>query len=135
MDRVAYLRSIAHLTTIACRLRLLPHDQDTGGFYVCVLERAAAPAASGTDAAPAQQQKRAVSPSAPEGPEQGAAKKVKVDPAPVGEDVAFVEQAEKPVVPEETKGRPKKKKGTEHIFKEDPFFYVKADDPELMSCM
>jgi multisite-specific tRNA:(cytosine-C5)-methyltransferase len=108
---------------------LLPHDQDTGGFYVCVLERAPA---SDTDA-PAAAQKRAVSPSAPEGPEQ-AVKKVKVEESPAAEDVAFAE-AEKPVVQEESKGRPKKKKGTEHIFKEDPFFYVKADDPELLSCM
>lgn len=113
-------------------LRLLPHDQDTGGFYVCVIERAPA-----SDAVPevVPAQKRAVSPSAPEGPEQGAAKKVKVDDGSAAvEDVAFVE-AEKPVVQEENKGRPKKKKGTEHIFKEDPFFYVKADDPELVSCM
>jgi hypothetical protein len=29
----------------------------------------------------------------------------------------------------------KKKKTTDHIFKEDPFFYVKPDDPELLSCM
>jgi multisite-specific tRNA:(cytosine-C5)-methyltransferase len=113
---------------------LLPHDQDTGGFYVCVIERAPAPDAA-PEVIPAQ--KRAVSPSAPGGPEQGAAKKVKVDDgSAAGEDVAFVE-AEKPVVQEEAKapGRPKKKKGTEHIFKEDPFFYVKADDPELVSCM
>ncbi|KAJ9107995.1 hypothetical protein QFC20_003681 [Naganishia adeliensis] len=113
-------------------LRLLPHDQDTGGFYVCVIERAPA-----SDAAPevVPAQKRAVSPSAPEGPEQGAAKKVKVDDGSAAvEDVAFVE-AEKPVIQEENKGRPKKTKGTEHIFKEDPFFYVKADDPELVSCI
>lgn len=125
-------------------LRLLPHDQDTGGFYVCVIERAPASAPAGDES-----KKRAVSPSAPGGPEEsGTSKKAKVEAdaqGSVSTDVAFVEE---PAVAAETQSaalppvavtKPaqegKKKKGTEHIFKEDPFFYVQPDDPELVSCM
>lgn len=106
---------------------MLPHDQDTGGFYVCVIERAAAPETADT----AVTQKRAVSPSAPEGPEQGT-KKAKVDDAAPAQDAVMVEAPRKATAHAEGK---KKKKGTDHIFKEDPFFYVKPDDPELLSCM
>lgn len=123
------LRGMATCADPPGSLRLLPHDQDTGGFYVCVIERAAASEATeSTDAAVAQ--KRAVSPSAPEGPEQ-AAKKAKVEEAAPG-DAAMVEAPRKATAHAEGK---KKKKGTDHIFKEDPFFYVKSDDPELLSCM
>ncbi|KAJ9113207.1 hypothetical protein QFC22_006046 [Naganishia vaughanmartiniae] len=127
-------------------LRLLPHDQDTGGFYVCVIERAAAPSSGGDES-----KKRAVSPSAPGGPEEnGAPKKAKVEaeaPGAVSSDVAFAEEPTVAVTPVETKPvvatvaetkpvqQGKKKKGTEHIFKEDPFFYVQPNDPELVSCI
>jgi multisite-specific tRNA:(cytosine-C5)-methyltransferase len=121
---------------------LLPHDQDTGGFYVCVIERAAAPSSGGDES-----KKRAVSPSAPGGPEDnGAPKKAKVEAeaqGAVASDVAFVEKPAvadaQPVAAVAAETKPaqagKKKKGTEHIFKEDPFFYVQPDDPELVSCM
>lgn len=104
-------------------LRLLPHDQNTGGFFVCVLEKKAEPSAvpEGTaivdvDALPepdevetmdekgGQSLKRAASPSAADEPET---KKAKPDA--------------------------KKKKKPDMSFHEDPFSFVDPQHDEVKS--
>jgi hypothetical protein len=58
-----------------------------------------------------------------------------VDDAAPAEDAAMVEAPKKATAHADGGNGKKKKKTTDHIFKEDPFFYVKPDDPELLSCM
>ncbi|BEJ02785.1 hypothetical protein CcaverHIS631_0705800 [Cutaneotrichosporon cavernicola] len=107
-------------------LRLLPHDQNTGGFFVCVLEKAAAP----------------VAPSVP---------KVDIDALPEMGDVEATDEKESvslkralsPSVesaegtePQAKKARapgqaPKKKERPDLAFREDPFSFVDPAHDEV----
>jgi multisite-specific tRNA:(cytosine-C5)-methyltransferase len=114
-------------------MRLFPHDQNTGGFFVCVLEKAGAVEAKAETTAPVPSPpaveeppiveeaivadetgtstlKRAVSPSAEAGPE--VAKKTKQE------------------VKKDTKKEEKSKK-RDGSWKEDPFSYVDVDHKEV----
>lgn len=109
-------------------MRLFPHDQDTGGFFVCVLEKAASaptepvPAPEPVEEKPVVEDavvadetgtstlKRELSPSAADGPEE--AKKIK----------------------KETKQEAKKKR-RDPSWKEDPFSYVDVDHQEVKAIM
>ena len=105
-------------------MRLFPHDQDTGGFFVCVLEKTkTAPAEPVPAPAPIDEKpviddavvadeagsstlKRELSPSAAEGPED-------------------VKKVKKELKKEE------KKKRRDPSWKEDPFSYVDPDHQEV----
>lgn len=110
------------------RMRLFPHDQDTGGFFVCVLEKAAATTAEPVPAPePVEEEavieeaivadetgsstlKRELSPSAADGPED--VKKTKKDSK-----------------------KEEKKKRRDPSWKEDPFSYVAVDHQEVKTIM
>ena len=106
-------------------MRLLPHDQNTGGFYVCVLEKAGS-ASTSTSAGT----KRGLSPSA----EDRDAKKEKLysdvfaDPnsAPASGAATPIPSAAEI----ENGGRKKKQ---DWSYREDPFAYAPQDDTELES--
>ncbi|GFZ46615.1 Multisite-specific tRNA:(cytosine-C(5))-methyltransferase [Saitozyma sp. JCM 24511] len=122
--------NVAELGLERC-LRLFPHDQNTGGFFVCVLQKSseakssakpsvskaadaeATPAVPVTAAAEegesASTLKRAASPSAPDGPES---KKVKQTPA---------------------SSKIAKKQKRDLNFKEDPFSFVDPTNEEVVS--
>ena len=114
-------------------LRLLPHDQDTGGFFVCVLERIPKAAAAEDESASTGGVKRAISPSAPDGGESS--KKAKVDETPNSP------QPEQPIQVGEVEINLQAPKGelkqgrSDPQFKEDAFFFINPEDPELKSCM
>lgn len=116
------------------RMRLLPHDQNTGGFFVCVLEKAATPS-TGTGI------KRALSPSATEDRD---AKKEKVETTDDGAPAAVPASASGAPAQAASasngkgksnarsiKGRPTKKEQKDWSYREDPFSFAPADDPEL----
>jgi multisite-specific tRNA:(cytosine-C5)-methyltransferase len=114
-------------------LRLLPHDQDTGGFFVCVLERVPKGSVKDEELASASGVKRAISPSATDGGESS--KKVKIEEA--SNSLAPEEPIQ--VADEETdlpapKGELKQGRADPQ-FKEDAFFFINPQDPELQSCM
>lgn len=152
-------------------LRLAPHDQNTGGFFVCVLEReegeskitgphaavqnAREAAATETvktesgsievDISGEQSVKRARSPSPSA---EDSSKKAKVEEATV-EPVAAAEAststststasktadgAATPILPL-TEKQLKRKEHQNGGFKEDPFFFLKPDDPEMDACI
>jgi multisite-specific tRNA:(cytosine-C5)-methyltransferase len=109
----------------------LPHDQDTGGFFVCVLERV--PREKTEETASTVGVKRAASPSAAEGEEQ--AKRAKI------EEPAAEPTPDKPIKVGEVeidlpapKGELKQGRSDPN-FKEDAFFFINPEDPELKSCM
>jgi multisite-specific tRNA:(cytosine-C5)-methyltransferase len=105
-------------------MRLLPHDQNTGGFFVCVLEKVLFNGKPESDAVKAA--KRAASPSTPEGAREG--KKVKSDEAePDAEDPEAV-----PVEAVAEAGSVMKEK-KDWSYREDPFSYVDSANPELES--
>lgn len=124
-------------------LRLLPHDQDTGGFFVCVLERVEKGVIGKAVEAVTAGIKRAISPSAPQGTGETdeTNKKIKLD---TKEAAAAVD----PSTPDETSGevaeedkvmKPPKaelKQGkSDPFFKEDAFFFINPEDPELKTCI
>jgi multisite-specific tRNA:(cytosine-C5)-methyltransferase len=107
-------------------MRLLPHDQNTGGFFVCVLEKEAAPAETSST-------KRAASPSTLEGAPDG--KKTRADETEVAIDETAVVASE----PKDAAGEvtepvvAAKKEKKDWSYKEDPFSFVDAANPELDS--
>jgi multisite-specific tRNA:(cytosine-C5)-methyltransferase len=113
---------------------LLPHDQDTGGFFVCVLERIPKGSSNKEEGlASASGIKRAISPSATDGGESS--KKAKIaeasnSPAPEERIKIGDEEINLPAPKGELKqGR------ADPQFKEDAFFFINPQDPELQSCM
>jgi len=118
---------------IICSLRLLPHDQDTGGFFVCVLERVPREkTAQSEESVSTAGVKRAASPSAGE---EEQSKKAKIEesaaePTP-GEPIKVGEVEINLPAP---KGELKQGRSDPN-FKEDAFFFINPEDPELKSCM
>lgn len=113
---------------------MLPHDQDTGGFFVCVLERIPKGSNNKEEGlASASGIKRAISPSATDGGESS--KKAKIEeasnsPAPEERIKIGDEEINLPAPKGELKqGR------ADPQFKEDAFFFINPQDPELQSCM
>ncbi len=133
-------------------LRLLPHDQDTGGFFVCVIERRGAKLeeVDVTVAASGGGVKRAISPSAPDGPED-AESRLDVKDEDEEEEIKEDDEDEEEERINQSNGPArggkngrgngngkkggKEKKTSESRFQEDPFFYLKADDPEMATCV
>lgn len=110
-------------------MRLLPHDQNTGGFFVCVLEKVI----YGTDAEKSNAGKRAASPSTPEGGRE--VKKVKAEETEAVPEAD--EEADEPADAEGEKaaeGAGKKEK-KDWSYREDPFSYVDPSSPELQSIL
>lgn len=103
-------------------MRLLPHDQDTGGFFVAVLERAGASQSSSL--------KRQASPVEGEAEIKRAREKSPA-PAELAEAAAAVakseDKAEKPVTT--------KKEKRDNSFKEDPYSYVDSSRAEVKAIM
>lgn len=142
-------------------MRLYPHDQNTGGFFVCVLERSGKPLESigTTDPVPApppaerapaveaevvasvdesgtSSLKRAAppSPSPNEPVAETESKKPKQERAAEAESEVKPEQKEKSQP--QPQPQPKGKKTRRDIgFKEDPFSYVDPDHVEVNSLM
>lgn len=105
-------------------LRLLPHDQNTGGFYVCVLEKKAAP----------------------EAPAANATKVEKVDIAslPTPDEVIAIDEkgslplkraaspsAEAAAAPKKLRSEATKKEKRDLQFREDPFSFVDPTHAEI----
>lgn len=139
-------------------MRLLPHDQNTGGFFVCVLEKAmpvetAAKAAKTAASKPAEAKdvesatnatKRAATPSTPEGARES--KKAKAEGDAVEGEAAQVEgeavadgdsvkaeivDADGDVAEPIVEEAATKKEKKDWSYKEDPFSYVDPAHAEL----
>jgi multisite-specific tRNA:(cytosine-C5)-methyltransferase len=127
-------------------MRLVPHDQDTGGFFVCVLEKLVdAPEGEAVAELPpvpalddvimadekgASTLKRSASPSGIEGAESEA-KRVKAE----GEAEPAEESAKTEAAPEKKAGpsRTPKKVKKDASFKEDPYSFVDPNHEEVQS--
>lgn len=113
-------------------MRLVPHDQNTGGFFVCVLEKEANLRSSEQSSAAA---KRAASPSTPEIAREG--KKVKSDPGAEAVDASLnLDQHEEVPVKEESVDTDKKeeagkKEKRDWSYREDPFSFVDPEHAEV----
>ncbi|WVQ84199.1 hypothetical protein IAT38_006350 [Cryptococcus sp. DSM 104549] len=112
-------------------MRLLPHDQNTGGFFVAVLEKAGPKNAGDSTAASL---KRPLS-SPP--PESSDAKRAREASPSRAEAEAAEEEAAKAVVAEMERqaaaAKPTKKERRDLSFKEDPYTYVNPEHPEVKS--
>ncbi|ODN90270.1 multisite-specific tRNA:(cytosine-C5)-methyltransferase [Cryptococcus wingfieldii CBS 7118] len=106
-------------------MRLLPHDQNTGGFFVAVIERAAG--ASSGSAAASTSLKREASPSL----QQADTKRPRED-APVADAPAPATAA---AVEEKKKEAPAKKEKRDVTFKEDPYSYVDPEHDEVKAIL
>ncbi|WRT64898.1 uncharacterized protein IL334_001837 [Kwoniella shivajii] len=105
-------------------MRLLPHDQNTGGFFVCVLEKAGSSSSTNNaEEATTSSLKRSATSPAPSGETKRAREK---SPEP-----------EVPVTPAETtpapSAKPGKKEKRDLTFKEDPLSYVSPEHEEVKS--
>lgn len=118
------------LVTDKSSMRLLPHDQDTGGFFVAVLERAGASQTSSLkrQASPVEGEaeiKRAREKS----PAPAASAEAEAAPAAAAAAAAAESavKAEKPVTT--------KKEKRDNSFKEDPYSYVDPSHAEVKAIM
>ena len=121
-------------------LRLYPHLQDTGSFFVCVLEKATAaatePAAAAEVAVPEaapEPVKRAASPSA----EESEAKRVKAEEVtdaaePIDVEAAAPVETTLSTLPAEAAGALTGR--TQQEFKEEPYIYLNEDDEQVKLC-
>ena len=128
-------------------MRLVPHDQDTGGFFVCVFEKASdapedepevelPPVPSLDDVVVADEKgaqslKRAASPSAIEGAEteaKRAKQEGEVEGAAVPAEEKVEDKSEKKVAPAKAK-----KVRRDMSFKEDPYSFVDPNHEEVQS--
>lgn len=107
-------------------MRLLPHDQDTGGFFVAVLERAGASQSSSL--------KRQASPVEGEAEIKRAREK---SPAPAELAEAEAEAAPAVAKSEDKAEKPvtTKKEKRDNSFKEDPYSYVDSSRAEVKAIM
>nr|XP_031858166.1 uncharacterized protein CI109_006408 [Kwoniella shandongensis]KAA5525238.1 hypothetical protein CI109_006408 [Kwoniella shandongensis] len=113
-------------------LRLLPHDQNTGGFFVCVLEkRASKNSAPATTEEPTSSSslKRPASPAAPQAAETKRAR----EKSPVAESSSGVATPAEVSTPATTASGPAKKEKRDLSFKEDPYSYVDPEHAEIKS--
>ncbi|TFL04138.1 S-adenosyl-L-methionine-dependent methyltransferase [Pterulicium gracile] len=115
-------------------LRIYPHLQDSGAFFVAVLERKSKAKASVT----AQDRKRGAESPVP----QPEAKKPKTDATPEQTDVTVdvdvePELAEGADTPHPTEGSAEepKERGPDTTFKENPYTFLAADDPNVLTCI
>ncbi|KAH9931944.1 cytosine-5--methyltransferase [Fomitopsis serialis] len=146
-------------------MRIYPHLQDTGGFFVAVLQKIPPPATSTQDVAKSDGKRHA---DAVDGLETSTVKKPKLatEPVPTTEEASDVQTTDDideelpdeaadegtsssatnsisqttPVIsPEEFKKQQKGKKqkgdGGAVHFKENPFTFVSPDDPIIQTCM
>ena len=116
------------LVTDKSSMRLLPHDQDTGGFFVAVLERAGASQTSSLkrQASPVEGEaeiKRAREKS----PAPAASAEAEAAPAAAAAAAESAVKAEKPVTT--------KKEKRDNSFKEDPYSYVDPSHAEVKAIM
>ena len=120
------------------RLRLLPHDQNTGGFYVCVLQKAdnattTSSTHTSTPTAGSAGTKRALSPSAEERDASAAKKERPSTPAEDASSTSTPAAVSAPAVPNAGTDKDDKKKKQDWSYREDPFSYAPESDPELQS--
>ncbi|KLO09985.1 cytosine-5--methyltransferase [Schizopora paradoxa] len=124
-------------------MRIYPHLQDSGGFFITVLQRKTR-RAEGTDTVVsdsgnvAESQKRPVPDEDDEDDESlVASKKVKLSEEDANGDGM---QVDEPVAPEEeqktkkSSGKKAEKQKTGH-FKENPFTFIPPDDPGVLGCI
>lgn len=105
-------------------MRLLPHDQDTGGFFVAVLER--------TGASQSSSLKRQASPVEGEA-EIKRAREKSPTPAELAEAEAAPAAAKSEVKAEKPVTTKKEKR--DNSFKEDPYSYVDPSRAEVKAIM
>ncbi|KAJ7639456.1 S-adenosyl-L-methionine-dependent methyltransferase [Roridomyces roridus] len=112
-------------------IRIYPHLQDTGGFFVAVLERSGEVAQT-----PPREKKREASPAEEEAPDS---KKPRLEEATGDatptEEAPKVEEAAKSAAPVIPVGGKAKKGESGGSFKENPYTFLPADDPTLASCL
>lgn len=135
------------LSSFLSSLRIYPHDQDTGGFFVAVIQKAGQPEPE-KKAAPSVAQETlaqsesnvAAQPSAAQPPTDTMANQPAVDPSVSDERpakrVKVDESAEE--VKASKKPQKKEKKEPKAIglpFKEEPFFYLSPENEEVKACM
>ena len=126
-------------------MRIYPHLQDTGGFFVAVLQRKAYHSLENAKAKtdrkrPALGVKGTDDPT-PENDEQRTAKKVKLEQdGSIGDNVdigpgdeAALDAGVQEDIPEAAQDNAKAV--ADASFKENPFTFLPEDDPNLVSCM
>ncbi|CAL1709673.1 unnamed protein product [Somion occarium] len=132
-------------------LRIYPHLQDTGGFFVAVLQKSPGPLveASALGSLEGKRQANAV-----EGLETSEVKKPKLSVGDVepeandGDDDAMLQDSQEgtesaPAIPsepraaasEKMKGKAKAKEGGDIHFKENPYTFMTSDDPIVQACI
>ncbi|KAJ7221845.1 S-adenosyl-L-methionine-dependent methyltransferase [Mycena haematopus] len=118
-------------------LRIYPHLQDTGGFFVAVLERTGTGMVEDVVEAPLRERKR----EADESMEIPESKKPRLDTDGVASEVEAPPETA-PVAAEPATKNPappkagKQKKGEGGgSFKENPYTYLSPDDPAILSCV
>ncbi|KAK8846869.1 hypothetical protein IAR55_005959 [Kwoniella newhampshirensis] len=120
--------NVAELGLENC-MRLLPHDQNTGGFFVCVLEKrgskSSAPSTTAEDAA-SSSLKRPASPAA-----QGSETKRARENSPAAGSSSGVATPAEASTPATTASGPAKKEKRDLSFKEDPYSYVDPENEEI----
>ena len=105
----------------------MPHDQNTGGFFVCVLEKTGTATTNG-----AEVELPAVPPldDVVVADEAGASTSKRVGSPSVGDAV----QPEEKRAKQESSGRPQSKKQKRDLsFREEPFAYVDPENEEVKS--
>ncbi|KAF9459139.1 cytosine-5--methyltransferase [Collybia nuda] len=116
-------------------LRIYPHLQDSGGFFVAVLERRVVSA---------EEMSKARKREADELEEAPETKKPRLSNEDIGLEVVPAEEASGDIAedpqPEGTQGSRRQKKGKEKegaggSFKEHPYTFLAPDDPILVNCM
>lgn len=125
LDRwYVFLFGKSTLATDEISMRLLPHDQDTGGFFVAVLERVGASQSSSL--------KRQAS------PVEGEAEIKRVrEKSPAPAELAEAEAAPAAAKSEDKAEKPvtTKKEKRDNSFKEDPYSYVDPSRAEVKAIM
>ncbi|ORY27062.1 S-adenosyl-L-methionine-dependent methyltransferase [Naematelia encephala] len=120
-------------------LRLLPHDQNTGGFFVCVLEKAGSPSTTSNKADLVQiEEILEIAAPASEVPEPEPAPTLPADVTVADESgTATLKRAVSPSVPAgpEAKKPMKKKEKPDLGFREDPYSFVDRNNAEVQSCV
>lgn len=108
-------------------LRLVPHDQNTGGFFVCALERQGDGKVVAPDAADLRETAATEVPTESGVVEVGGKRARSASPAG--------ESSKKPKREPLNEKQQRKFERQNGGFKEDPFFFLKPDDPEVQACI
>lgn len=123
-------------------LRIYPHLQDTGGFFIAVLERKQVAQKVGAGAASNRRERKR---EAGKNDEDIHPKKLRLDPEVLGSNTSelripteiTVQESEMQELddPENPGGVPPAKQSNDGTFKENPYTFVRSNDPVLRACI